>query len=141
MPADPKRGLSIVALAGDYDRVHYALVIASGAAAMGTPVALFFTMGAVRALLPDGGWRSLRSGDSGITPEARDAALRGKGVVGLEELLESCTALGVAFTVCESGLRAEGIAADALRSDIPIAIAGVVGMMADAGDDGRLLVV
>ncbi len=142
MPPESRRaGLSIVVLAGDYERVHYALVLASGAAAVGTPVALFFTMGAIRALLPDGGWQGLRPGDSGTAPADRDASLRAKGVAGIEELLEACGALGVAFSVCESGLRAEDIAADALRSDLPIAVGGVVGMLADTGDDGRLLMV
>ena len=134
-------GLSVVVLAGDYERVHYALVIASAAAAVGTPVALFFTMGAVRALLPEGGWQGLRPGDSGGAAADRDAALRANGVAGIEELLEACGALGVTFTVCESGLRAEDIASGDLRDDIPIAVGGIVGMLADAGNGGRLLMV
>ncbi|MEX2644236.1 MAG: DsrE/DsrF/DrsH-like family protein [Acetobacterales bacterium] len=132
--------LSIVVLAGDYERVHYALIMASGAAAVGTPVTLFFTMGGVRALLADRGWRSLRPGEHG-DPEARDTGFQRRGIAGFDELMESCGAMGVRFMVCETGLRAEDVGADQLRDDLPVEIGGVVGFLADAGPRGRLLFV
>ena len=48
-PSPPDK-LSIVVYAGFYDKVHYALVMAAAAAAIGRPVTLFFTMGACHAL-------------------------------------------------------------------------------------------
>ena len=42
--------LSIVVYSGKFDEVHYALVMASAAAAVGRPVTLFFTMDACIAL-------------------------------------------------------------------------------------------
>ena len=49
MPGPDK--LSLIVFSGDYDRVHYALITASAAAATDRQVTLFFTMGATRALL------------------------------------------------------------------------------------------
>ena len=37
--------LSIVVFSGDFDKIHYALVMASAAAAIDIPATLFFTMG------------------------------------------------------------------------------------------------
>ena len=47
-----------------------------------------------------------------------------------EELLESCTALGVEFMVCEMGLRTEGLTPDALRSDIRLQPGGLATLLA-----------
>ena len=45
--------LSLIIQSGEYDRVHYALVMASAALAVGKPVTLFFTMAATRcSILP-----------------------------------------------------------------------------------------
>ena len=43
--------LGIIVFSGDYDRVHYALITASAAAATDRQVTLFFTMEGIRALL------------------------------------------------------------------------------------------
>ncbi len=43
--------LSIVVFSGDFYMVHYALLMASAAAAIDIPPTLFFTMGASRSLL------------------------------------------------------------------------------------------
>jgi predicted peroxiredoxin len=48
----------------------------------------------------------------------------------MEELLESCAALGVRFLVCEAGLLAVDLAADTLRDDLPIEITGAVSFLA-----------
>ena len=45
MPAHSR--LAIIVFSGDYDRVHYALAMASAAAAVSRPATLFFTMGAL----------------------------------------------------------------------------------------------
>ena len=56
MPPDDKaprpQKLSVIVFSGDYDRVHYALAMASAAAATNRAVTLFFTMAATRALPP-----------------------------------------------------------------------------------------
>jgi len=140
----PKQ-LSIIVFAGDFDRVHYALTIAAAALAVNTPTTLFFTMGALRALLPagpaEGGWRGLLPTEDGSSPSAADARLVARGLAGFEEMLSSCVALDVKTMACEMGLRAVGLSADQLRKDVPIVPGGLVTFLADASRDGAMLFV
>ena len=121
--------LSIAVHAGEFDRVHYALVMASAAAATDRRVTLFFTGHAVAAVVGAGkgltaGWHALEARpEDAVT---RDAALRTRGVAGFEELLTACHELGVRLIACEMALRAAGIDAAALRGDLKLEVAGVV---------------
>lgn len=137
--------LSLVLFSGAYDKVHYALAMAAAALAGNRPATLFFTMGAIRALLAaDGtepGWRALRPSEAGLAPLAADAALTAKGIGGLEELLAACVALGATVMVCETGLRAEGLDLAHLRPDVPISPGGLVSFLADATADGAVVFV
>ncbi|HSV29162.1 MAG TPA: DsrE/DsrF/DrsH-like family protein [Candidatus Omnitrophota bacterium] len=137
MPADK---LSIVVFSGDFDRVHYALVMASAAVATNTPVTLFFTMWAGRALERGHGWQRMKASD-GTPAEAMDAQFKQKGVGTFEELLEACVALGVKFMVCEMGLKALCMDPHALRPDVPVEAGGVVTFLADASKDGAMVFV
>jgi len=132
--AEPPAGvgaLSIVVFDGRFDRVHYALVLASAAVATNRPATLFFTGQALRALLPEG-WRRLE-GDA----EAREADFAARRVATFAELMDACRALGVRFIACEMGLRALGLAAADLA--VPAEIAGVVTLLAEAPRHGQLL--
>ena len=135
--------LSLLVLSGAFERVHYGLVLASAAAAVGKPVTLFFTDRALRALrgadaegVP--GWRSL-SACEGASGGAVDDDFRARGVAGFEELLSACVELGVRFIACEMGLRAMRLQPSALRSDVPIEVAGVVTFLGDASAGGAML--
>lgn len=135
--------LSIVVFSGDFDRIHYALVMAAAAIASNTPVTLFFTMWAGRVLekpLPDGqpAWTRLKCSD-GRAAKWVDDGFKAKGVGRFEELLEACVALGVTFMVCEMGLKALGMDPDGLRPDVPVAKGGVVTFLADASKTGGML--
>lgn len=123
--------LSIVVFDGRFDRVHYALVLASAAAATNRRATLFFTGPALRALLPEG-WRRL-DGDA----EGQEAGFAARRVATFVELLEACQALGVRFIACEMGLRALGLAAADLA--VPAEIAGVVTLLAESPRDGQML--
>ena len=114
-----KSPLGLVVLSGDYARVHYALMMASAAAAIDRPVTLFFTMDAVPAVLADEGWRDLSGSD-------RDDALKARNVADMETLLEACAAMEVTFMVCEAGLKALGMSADGLRDDLGVEVTGLV---------------
>lgn len=136
MPAEAAR-LSIIVLSGAFARVHYALVLASAALAVGRPVTLFFTLEATRALLApaaDGqpGWAGLWAADgrSGADVDADDYC--GRGVAGFEDLLAACVELGARIIVCEMGLAVLGIGAESLRADVPAEIAGVVTFLGEA---------
>jgi len=139
--------LSIVVFSGDFDKVHYALVLASGAAAIGKAVTLFFTMEACRALQkPDAGgvpaWRALPVSDgSGRDGGAMDDDLKARNLATFEELLLACPEMGVRFLVCEMGLKAIGLDRSSLRDDLPIEDGGVVTFLTDASTDGAMLFV
>jgi peroxiredoxin family protein len=120
--------LAIAVHAGAFDRVHYALVMASAAAASDRRAVLFFTGAAVAALTrrPDGqpGWHGLEAAPEGAA--ARDAAWRAKRVAGFEELLAACRELRVRLIACEMALRVADLAPAALRDDLKPEVAGVV---------------
>jgi peroxiredoxin family protein len=126
--AGPQK-LSIVVFSGDHDRVHYALVMASAAAAIGRRVTLFFTMEATRALTP--GWAD----------PAMEASHADKGIATFEELLAACVELDVTFMVCEMGRRAAGVDPEGFRDDVPIEEGGAVTFLNDASADGAMLFV
>ncbi len=102
MPGEP---LAIAVQSGDFERVHYALVLASGAAALGRPVTLFLTGPAVVLSQPDG-WRRLAGAE-------RDADFVAAGVAGFETLWAACRELDVTVLACELALRIHGLPAPA----------------------------
>ena len=140
--------LSIIVYDGHFDKVHYALVLAAAASAVGRPVTLFFTMGACRALMrprDDGqpAWRDMPLSESmsegGGLGGAKDDEFSAMGVATFEGLLSSCAQLGVKFMVCEMGLRAMNLEGEPLRDDIPLEEGGVVAFLNDASKDGAII--
>lgn len=138
---NPPKKLSIVLASGTFEKVHYALVMATGAAAIGIPVTLFFTMGACPAIMADDGWRNLPSEKSDMTATTRDDDFASRGVATMNELIESAAELGVTFMVCEMGLRAEGLEDHPIRDGIDIERSGVVTFVNDASADGSIIYV
>lgn len=136
----PPDKLSIVVFSGLFERVHYALVMASAAIATNKPVTLFFTMGAARALLKHSGWLRLSCDEAG-SALAMDEMFKQRGIGSFEELLSACVSLGVRFQVCEMGLKALGIEKEELRPDVPLSLGGVVTFLSDASQDGAMLFV
>ena len=137
--------LSVVVFSGAFEKVHYALVLASAAAAIGTPATLFFTMEACRFLVrarADGSdaWRDLPAGLADDAGRADEAFAR-RGVATFEELMAACAEMRVRFIVCEMGLRALGLDSADLRDDIPLESAGAVTFLADASPHGAALFV
>ena len=145
----PLDKLSIIIYSGYYDKIHYALVMAAGAAAIGRPVTLFFTMGACHALKPSDSngnptWRILplsENHNSEMTAlgGSLDDRYATKNVGTFDELLQSCIQLGVTFMVCEMGLEVEGLRGVTLRADIPFQKGGVVTFLNDTSKDGAVI--
>jgi len=138
--------LSLIVFSGTFEKVHYALVLAASAAAIGRPATLFFTMDACRALLKPGkdgaaAWRHLPlesgTGEGGTVDDGYAA----KGVATFEELLMACVEMNIQFMVCEMGLRAMGLDRAALRDDVPLQDGGVVTFLNDASSDGAMMFV
>jgi peroxiredoxin family protein len=140
--------LSVLLLSGTFDRAHYALSIASTAAALARPATLFVTLAAIRALLAGDdaggpGWTALpvsaELAEPGVADGAAlDARNRARGVAGFEELLQACVALGVEFMVCEMGLRALDLEAAGLRRDLSIRPGGLATLL---GQGGQIVVI
>lgn len=146
MNPDRPAKLSIVVFAGQFDKVHYALVMASAAAAIDTPVTLFFTMEAVRNILkPDAdgtqSWATQNTTMCLETGADMDAGFIERGVADFETLLAACRDLGVRFMVCEMGLKALDLKRDAIRTDIAVELGGVVTFLNDAKKDGSVVFV
>ena len=99
--------LGILLLDGGHERAHYALVMASGAAALGRDVVLFATNGGCRLLA-----------DCPLVQDPREAHLVSRGVAGVGTLLAAIAALGVQRMVCEAGLKAEDLGAAPLAPGV-----------------------
>jgi peroxiredoxin family protein len=127
----PKPPLALVVQSGAVDRVHYALLFAAGALAMGRDVTLFFTMAGCKAL--EGGGALLPAED-GTSAADYDAALLAKGIAGFDELWESLEALGAKFQACDTGLLAAGITAPE-----GVQVTGVVGFLGDVGANAQVI--
>lgn len=101
-------GLAIIVAGADGARFRTALTLAAAHAALGGRTRLLLDGDAVRLGVPPG-----------------------------DALLESCFDLGVAITLCQSGLAAAGL--DAASLDRRFGYGGMVGLLADLGDD-RLVI-
>jgi peroxiredoxin family protein len=144
MPGPDK--LSVIVFSGTFEKVHYALVLAAAASAVGRPVTLFFTMESCRALLKpdkDGApsWRRLPLDTGKGSGGGVDDGYAAKGLATFEELLMACVEMGVDFMVCEMGLRAMGLDLAELRDDVPLRDGGVVTFLNDASQEGAMLFV
>ena len=143
--AKAKAALNLVIVSDLYERVHYALVMASAAAATGRKVRLFLTMGALKALgrgtTDRPGWHDLSPSPGGLSPMDQDRAFAAAGIATFEELLQATVALGGEVMACEMGLRAVGLARYDLRSDIAVADGGVVTFLEAAEGSGPILFV
>ena len=114
--------LGILLISGGHERAHYALVLATGAAALGREVTLFATNAGCRLLLAD----------SALARDPREAEVTARGVAGIGILLEAAEELGLHVLACEAGLRAEGLEAASLRPGVTVA--GVASFLAAVGD-------
>ncbi len=121
--------LSLVLHSGDYSRMHYALVLASAAAAVGKPVTILFAGASVLALAKT--WRM-------PDEDHRVKALR---VAGFEELLTACRDLGARMLVCETALALAELNPAQLRDDLNLETAGAVTFLNDASASGEILFV
>ncbi|MDJ0387824.1 DsrE family protein [Roseomonas sp. E05] len=113
--------LGILLRSAGHEPAHYALVLATGAAAIGREVVLFATNAGCRLLLRD----------TPLPADPREALLGARGVAGIGPLLEAAEELGLRRIACEAGLRAEGITPEALAPGVEVA--GVVTFLAAVG--------
>ena len=113
--------LGVLLLSGDHDRAHYALVLATGAAALGREVVLFATNAGCRLLLAP----------SPLLDDPREAHLAARGVATIATLLDAASDLGIRRIACEAGLKAEDLAGAPLAEGVEVA--GVVTFLTAVG--------
>ena len=113
--------LGILLLSGGHERAHYALVLATGAAAIGREVVLFATNAGCR----------LFDTSRPLEADPREALLAERGVAGIGTLLAAAAELGIRRIACEAGLRAEAMEPAALTPGVEVA--GVVTFLSAVG--------
>ena len=123
--------LSIISFSGDFDKLTAVFTLATGAAAVGYEVNLFFTFWGLDAIkvkqgrspvgkgfLPKmfglfmGGLKSTpvsRLNFGGISPSIFRHLMRKNNVATLEELVEAAKVLGINFYACEMAMQILGI--------------------------------
>ena len=113
--------LGVLLVSGGHERAHYALMVATAAAALGRPVVLFVTNAGCRLLLAG----------APLAADPREALLEGRGVATLAALLQAAAELGVRRIACEAGLRAESLETAPLAAGVEVA--GLVTFLAAVG--------
>nr|WP_246504125.1 DsrE family protein [Plastoroseomonas arctica] len=95
-------------VSGGHERAHYALVMATGAAALGREVTLFATNAGIGLLLEG----------QALAEDPREALLTARGVAGIGVLWAAARELGIRCIACEAGLAAEGLRDAALSPGV-----------------------
>ena len=141
-----KNKLSIISMSGDFDKVIAVFTLASGAAAVGYEVTIFFTFWGLNSIKKKtgrsfigtgflarffnfllGGRKSLplsRLNFGGLSPILMTGMMEGKNVATLEELFDASKALGVSFYACEMAMQI----LDIHLVDLDESVKGVVGV-------------
>ncbi|MFN7018575.1 MAG: DsrE/DsrF/DrsH-like family protein [Fimbriimonadales bacterium] len=147
----PENRLSMVVFSGDLDRVLAAFVIASGAAASGMEVSMFFTFWGLTALrqkresrgktlfqklmgwMTPVGMRGLgvsKMNFGGIGAKMLRAMMRQQGVPQLEEMAQMARELGVRIVACQMSMDVMGLHKEELLEGIEVG--GVATFLGDA---------
>jgi peroxiredoxin family protein len=147
----PENRVSIIVFSGDLDKVLPAFIIATGAAAMGMQVSLFFTFWGLNALkkrrdlsgkgfleklfalmTPVGteGLGVSKMNFFGIGAKLLRTLMKRKQVASLEELAQMAREMGVKIIACQMSMDVLGITKDELWDGIEVG--GVATFLADA---------
>lgn len=111
---------TIICFSGDMDKAYAALIIASGAAAMGMQVSMFFTFWGLN-LLKKGGLEKAplsRMNMSGLGKKIMQRKLKAKNVASLTQLLKDAKELGVRLIACEMTMDIMGIKKENLIPEV-----------------------
>lgn len=145
--------VTIVLLSGDMDRAMAAFIIATGAAAMGMRVTMFFTFWGLNAIRRKGASSSakdwlrrmfgmLNKGGADALPLSKfhfgglgtsmmKRVMRDHRMPGIPELIETAHDLGVQFIACTTTMGLMGITKDTLIEGVD-QLAGVTTYLAEA---------
>jgi len=135
-----EKKLSLIAFSGDFDRLIAAFTLASGAAAVGWKVNMFFTFWGLNALKKSqgrvplgkglldrvfnflmGGLRNLplsRLNFLGASPSLMTGLMKKRNVATLPELIQAARDLKVSFYACETAMVILGVEKKDLVDDV-----------------------
>lgn len=158
-PAAEAKKLSIIAFSGDFDKLTAVFTLATGAAAVGYEVNIFFTFWGLdaikqkqgRAALGHGFWPKLfglmmgglkttptsRFNFLGLGPKIFRHLMRRNNVATLEELVEAAKLLGIHLYACEMAMHVLGLE----KSDFIHEVEDVLGVATflELSKEGRTL--
>lgn len=155
-----KDKLSMIVFSGSFDRVLASFIIATGAAAMGSEVSMFFTFWGTSALrkpkrnlrkdlfsrlfgfmLPRG-FRDLKLSQmnmGGMGTAMMRKLMKRKNVSGLSELLEVAEEMGVKIIICEMSMDLMGFQRTEMVSYEHLEYAGVASFLKEASESRTTL--
>jgi len=129
-PLEENKRLSIIAFSGDFDKLVAAFTLASGAAAVGYEVSVFFTFWGLNVIRKARGRRPIGKGFlarlfnflqggsrkvplsrlnfAGLSPKLMTYMMRKRNVATLPELIDASIALGVNLYACEMSMNILG---------------------------------
>src|SRR5512133_3734494 len=140
---EKKNKMTLVVLSGDMDKVMAAYIMASGAAAAGMEVIMFFTFWGLKAIQRDGVLTGKglfgkmlglmnRGGLDAIGPSRLNMGgmgrwmfklmMKQKGVASLSELYEMAVDLGVKMTPCDMSMTVMEIDPSTFQSNVGAAV-------------------
>ncbi|MBI5187345.1 MAG: DsrE/DsrF/DrsH-like family protein [Nitrospinae bacterium] len=153
--------LSLVCFSGDFDKAVAVFTLASGAAAVGWEVNIFFTFWGLNVIRKNkgraftgqsfmarafnflmGGRKHLplsRFNFAGISPVLMTGMMKGHNVATLEELIDSAKALGVKLYACEMAMNILEIKKEELDDDV-VDIIGVPTFLEQSQDAQTLFI-
>ncbi|MCR5414271.1 MAG: FAD-dependent oxidoreductase [Kiritimatiellae bacterium] len=130
-------GTTIVVFSGELDKAMAALIIATGAAAMGRKVTLFFTFWGLDVLRKANRLPLSRMNLFGLGSAMMRLVMRRKKVDSLPALMEKARSLGVKFMACAMSMDVMGIKKDDLPDGTEVV--GVATYLAAAGSSDHNL--
>jgi peroxiredoxin family protein len=154
-----KNKMTMVVFSGDMDKVMAGLIIATGAAASGMEVAMFYTFWGLKAIQtgktkPGKGWMGKmlgmmnRGGLDNLGPSRFNMGGMGrwmfkkmmneKGVTTLPELYEAAVDMGVKMTPCQMSMDVMEYSPEDFQPNVTPP-AGVASMLEDAGESKFVL--
>jgi peroxiredoxin family protein len=152
--AMPENKISLIVFSGDLDKVMASLIIATGAAAMGMDVVMFFTfwgtpilrdkgkkvggkdfMGKMfGAMLPKGACevKLSKMNMAGMGTAMMKSLMKKKNVASLEQMLELAAELGVRIYICEMSMDLMGFKREEMIEYPNLTFCGVAKFMEEA---------
>lgn len=157
--AAPLDKLSMIVFSGSLDKMIAAFIIATGAAAMGSEVSMFFTFWGTAALrkkarvkkdfisrmfgfmLPTGfGQLKLsKMNMAGAGTAMMKSLMKKKKTVSLPELLSTAEQLGVRIFICEMSMDLMGITREEIVDYAHIGYCGVAGFLSESHESSQTL--